>query len=77
MEENILNFKYMFYKFCNIYLDPSSDVIIAKTGSKNTRFEYLMQKVTKRLKWSQNKTKLIYQIQFVVERAKPVLYGLL
>ena len=40
----------MFYKFCNIYLDPSSDVIIAKTGSKNTRFEYLMQKVTKRLK---------------------------
>ena len=30
-----------------------------------------------RLKWFQNESKLIYQSQFLLERSKPDLYGLL
>ena len=48
--------------------------LLLKLRQKRPGCAYL---VTERLKWYQNETKLICQIQFVVERSKPDLYGLL
>ena len=51
--------------------------LLLKLGQKSLKIAYLFRKVIEGLKWSQNETKLIYQIQFVAERSKPDLYGLL
>ena len=51
--------------------------LLLKLGQKRPKLAYHLRKVIKEIKWSQNETKLIYQIQFVVERSKPDLYGLL
>ena len=68
-EANILTSKYKFHKFWN--LNPSCDRTIVKIWKKRPKFAYLVQKVTAEC---QNETKLIYQIQFVVEISKPDLY---
>ena len=49
--------------------------LLLKLGQKRPKFAYHLRKVIKEIKWCQNKTKLMYQIQFVVERSKPDLYG--
>ena len=56
----ILTSKWRFHKFWNF--DPSLDVIIAKIRSKRTKFSCLVRKVIDELNWSQNETKMKYQI---------------
>ena len=51
--------------------------LLLKLGQKMPKFAYLVREVIEGLKRSQIETKMIYQIQFVVERSKPDLYGLL
>ena len=51
--------------------------LLLKLNQKRPKFAYLSRKVIKGLNWSQNETKLIYQIQFVVKRSKTDLYELL
>ena len=51
--------------------------LLLKLNQKRPKFAYLSRKVIKGLNWSQNETKLIYQIQFVVKRSKADLYELL
>ena len=74
-EENTLTAKYRFSEFWDF--NPSLDVIIGKIGPKRSKFAYLVRKVKEWLKWSQNENKLMCQTQFVVERPKPDLHGLL
>ena len=50
--------------------------ILLKLSQKRPKFAYLLRKEIKELKGAQVEYKLIYQIQFVVERSKPDLYGL-
>ena len=51
--------------------------LLLKFPQKRPKFAYLVQKMIERLKLCKNETKPIDQIQFVVERSKPDLYGLL
>ena len=51
--------------------------LLLKLGQTRPRFAYLVRKMVEGSKWSQNETKLIYQIQLIVERSNPDLYGLL
>ena len=64
-----------------IFLPPNP--ILVHCGLFNQKFGqnilyiYIVRKVIEVLKWSQNENKLIYQIQFVVERSDRGLYRLL
>ena len=50
---------------------PVLTPLLLKFGQKTPKFAYLVQKVTERLKRSQNEAKLIYEIRFVAEGSKP------
>ena len=74
---------YRFHKFWNTAFTNFEILILVLTSlllkldQKRPKFAYLFRKVIKELKGSQVEIKLIYQIQFVLERSKPDLYGLL
>ena len=68
--------KNRFHQFGNF--SPSSDVVIAKIGSKKDQMCISYTKSDRRIiKYKDISNTRIYQIQFVVERSKSDLYGLL
>ena len=64
-----------FTKFEALVLALTS--LLLKLGQKRPKCVHLVQKMVEGLKWSQNETKLINQIKFVIERSKLGLYRLL
>ena len=67
--------KYRFHKFWSF--NPTSDIIVKIGSKKKPKVVFLIGKVIEGLKWSQTENKLIYQVQFVVERSEADLYGVL
>ena len=70
-----IDFWVQFHKFWNF--NPSSTSLLLKLGQKRLKFECFVRKVIEGLNWSKDEIKVIDQVQFVVERSKPDLYGLL